>query len=234
MSQNHMRILLVEDDVSTRDAIASYLERENCLVTQVGDGQSALAKLSDHLYDLVILDLMLPNVSGERVCGIVRQTSSIPIIVLTGKANIDDKVMAFDLGVDDYMVKPFSPRELVARAKALVRRSCDKVTNNGDVRHFGDLEINFTSRKVRVRDKEVILTSSEFDLLSNLSASAGKAFSRMELVERVLGYDFEGYERTIDSHIKNLRQKISDDPKNPKWIHTVHGVGYRFEYVDGQ
>ena len=233
MSLNNMKILLVEDDVATREALVAYLKRENCLVTQVGDGQSALAKLTDRVYDLVILDLMLPRVSGERVIGIARQASSVPIIVLTAKTNIDDKVMIFDIGADDYMVKPFSPRELVARAKALIRRSCDKVTNHNDVRHFGDLVIDLTSRKVWVKESEVILTSSEFDLLANLSTSPAKAFSRMELVERVLGYDYEGYERTIDSHVKNLRQKISDDPKNPIWIHTVHGIGYRFEYVDG-
>ena len=163
MNNETRRILLVEDEKAIRDAVAAYLERENYWVTAVGDGQEALEEFQKHHFDLVVLDLMLPRVPGERVCRAIRDNSDVPIIMLTAKG------------------------------------------------------------------EEVDLTASEFKLLTTLSRYPGRVYSRMELVEKVLGYDFEGYERTIDSHVKNLRAKIGDNPRNPKWLHTVHGVGYRFE-----
>ena len=220
MSNETRRILLVEDEKAIRDAVTAYLERENYWVTAVGDGQDALEEFQKHHFDLVILDLMLPRVPGERVCRVIRDTSDVPIIMLTAKGEVEDRIIGLELGADDYLVKPFSPRELVARARALLRRV------HAD---SGELTIDVSGHKVLVSGEEIDLTASEFKLLTTLSRYPGRVYSRMELVEKVLGYDFEGYERTIDSHVKNLRAKIGDNPRSPKWLHTVHGVGYRFE-----
>lgn len=226
------RILLVEDEVAIREAVAGYLEREDYIVVQAGDGQEALDQFQQHCFNLIILDLMLPNVSGERVCRVVRETSDIPIIMLTAKGEIEDRIVGLELGADDYLVKPFSPRELVARVRALLRRAHTENEVAPDVRTYGDLAIDLSGHKVSVKGEEVELTASEFKLLVTLSRRPGRVFSRMELVEEVLGYDFVGYDRTIDSHMKNLRAKLGDDPRNPVWLHTIHGVGYRFDNPD--
>jgi two-component system response regulator RegX3 len=226
------RILLVEDEKAIRDAVAAYLERENYWVTLAGDGQVAIEEFQKHHFNLVILDLMLPRVSGERVCRVIRDTSDCPIIMLTAKGDVEDRIIGFELGADDYLVKPFSPRELVARVRALLRRAHIDTEPQREVLDFGELVIDISGHKVTVGGKEVDLTASEFKLLTTLSRYPGRVYSRMELVEKVLGYDFEGYERTIDSHVKNLRAKLGDDPKHPKWLYTVHGVGYRFEKPD--
>ena len=204
MSNETRRIMLVEDEKAIRDAVTAYLERENYWVTAIGDGQDALDEFAKHHFDLIILDLMLPRVPGERVCRTIRDNSDVPIIMLTAKGEVEDRIIGLELGADDYLIKPFSPRELVARVRALLRR------------------VHADSEPQRE-------AASEFKLLTTLSRYAGRVYSRMELVEKVLGYDFEGYERTIDSHVKNLRAKIGDNPRAPKWLHTVHGVGYRFE-----
>ena len=222
-------ILLVEDEKAIRDAVAAYLERENYRVTPAGDGQEALDEFEKGTFDLVILDLMLPRVSGERVCRVIREDSDVPIIMLTAKGEVEDRIIGLELGADDYFVKPFSPRELVARVRALLRRAHTDNEPQRETLTFGDLVIDITGHKVFVRDEEIELTASEFKLLTTLSRYPGRVYSRMELVEKVLGYDFEGYERTIDSHIKNLRAKIGDDPRNPTWLYTVHVIGYRFE-----
>lgn len=223
------RILLVEDEKSIRDAVAAYLERAGYWVTPAADGQEAVDAFSLHQFDLVILDLMLPRLPGEKVCRIIRDTSDVPIIMLTAKGEVEDRIVGFELGADDYLIKPFSPRELVARVRALLRRAHIDPEPQREVLDFGGLTIDLNGHKVLVNDEEVDLTASEFKLLTTLSRYPGRVYSRMELVEKVLGYDFEGYERTIDSHVKNLRAKIGDDPRNPRWIYTVHGVGYRFE-----
>ena len=204
MSNETRRILLVEDEKAIRDAVTAYLERENYWVTAVGDGQDALEEFQKHHFDLVILDLMLPRVPGERVCRVIRDTSDVPIIMLTAKGEVEDRIIGLELGADDYLVKPFSPRELVARSRALLRRVHADSEPQREVLEFGELTIDVSGHKVLVSGEEIDL-------------------------EKVLGYDFEGYERTIDSHVKNLRAKIGDNPRNPKWLHTVHGVGYRFE-----
>ncbi len=229
MSNEIRRILLVEDEKAIRDAVSAYLKAENYAVTAVGDGQEALDEFENHPFDLVILDLMLPRVSGERICRVIRDTSDIPIIMLTAKGEVEDRIIGLELGADDYLVKPFSPRELVARVRALLRRAHIDSEPQRETLTFGDLEIDVSGHKVFVNGEEVDLTASEFKLLTTLCRYPGRVYSRMELVEKVLGYDFEGYERTIDSHIKNLRAKIGDDPRNPKWLYTVHGIGYRFE-----
>ena len=223
------RILLVEDEKNIRDAVAAYLERAGYWVTPAADGQEAVDAFSLHQFDLVILDLMLPRLPGEKVCRIIRDTSDVPIIMLTAKGEVEDRIVGLELGADDYLIKPFSPRELVARVRALLRRAHIDSEPQREVLDFGGLTIDLNGHKVLVNDEEVDLTASEFKLLTTLSRYPGRVYSRMELVEKVLGYDFEGYERTIDSHVKNLRAKIGDDPHNPRWIYTVHGVGYRFE-----
>ena len=223
------RILLVEDEKNIRDAVAAYLERAGYWVTPAADGQEAVDAFSLHQFDLVILDLMLPRLPGEKVCRIIRDTSDVPIIMLTAKGEVEDRIVGLELGADDYLIKPFSPRELVARVRALLRRAHIDSEPQREVLDFGGLTIDLNGHKVLVNDEEVDLTASEFKLLTTLSRYPGRVYSRMELVEKVLGYDFEGYESTIDSHVKNLRAKIGDDPRNPRWIYTVHGVGYRFE-----
>ncbi|MFR4804267.1 MAG: winged helix-turn-helix domain-containing protein, partial [Eggerthellaceae bacterium] len=177
-------------------------------------------------FDLVILDLMLPRVPGERVCRAIRDNSDVPIIMLTAKGEVEDRIIGLELGADDYLVKPFSPRELVARARALLRRVHADSEPQREVLEFGELTIDVSGHKVLVNNEEIDLTASEFKLLTTLSRYPGRVYSRMELVEKVLGYDFEGYERTIDSHVKNLRAKIGDNPQ-PKVAARVHGVGYR-------
>ncbi len=222
-------ILLVEDDKAVREPVTAYLERDSYWVTAVGDGQDALDEFARHHFDLVILDLMLPRVPGERVCQTIRASSDVPIIMLTAKGEVEDRIIGLELGADDYLVKPFSPRELVARVHALLRRTRSADEPQREVMTFGELTIDIPGHKVTVDGKEVNLTAAEFKLLTTLARYPGRVFSRMELVEKVLDYDFEGYERTIDSHVKNLRAKIGDNPKDPKWLFTVHGVGYRFE-----
>ncbi len=229
MNSTTRRILVVEDEKNIREAVTAYLEKEGYWVTAVEDGSEALDEFSKHEFDVIILDLMLPKISGERVCKTIRDTSDVPIIMLTAKGEIEDRIIGLELGADDYLVKPFSPRELVARVRALLRRVNSDREPLREAMEYGELTIDMSGHKVLVSGEEVDLTASEFKLLTTLSRYPGRVYSRMELVEKVLGYDFEGYERTIDSHVKNLRAKLGDSPRNPKWLHTVHGVGYRFE-----
>jgi DNA-binding response OmpR family regulator len=228
------RILLVEGEPQTRSVVAACLEREGYWVTAVGDGAEALEAFAKHRYDAIVLDLNLPTVPGEEICRRIRDASDVPIIMLTAKGAEEERVAGLDLGADDYLVKPFSPRELVARVRALIRRSrADSEPQRSRV-SYGPLEIDLAGHKVFVDGREVDLTASEYKLLTTLSRYPGRVYSRMELVEKVLGYDFEGYERAIDSHVKNLRAKLGDDPKEPRFIHTVFGVGYRFEAPGGE
>lgn len=227
MAEERKKILLVEDEKSIRDAVQAYLEHEQYEVTPAEDGVIAIDRFEQEEFDLVILDLMLPRLSGEQVRNKIRETSLVPIIVLTAKGSIEDRVMNLELGADDYMVKPFSPRELVARARVLLRR-----TQGDDDKQridLGDIVIDMVGHKVFEKGVLIDMTASEYRLLVTLAKSPGRVFTRSELVRKVLGYDFEGYERSIDSHIKNLRAKLGDDPKNPTWLFTVHGIGYRFE-----
>lgn len=223
------RILLVEDDPTIRDGEKAYLERDGYEVETADDGEIALELFNKHTYDLVVLDLMLPKLSGERVCKAIRQTSDVPIIMVTAKGEVEDKIIGLELGADDYLVKPFSVRELVARVRALLRRVYADNDQYHEVLNFGDLEIDVTGHRVTLDGEEIEITASEFKLLVTLARYPGRVYSRMELVEGVLGYDYEGYERTIDSHVKNLRSKLKEDPKRPRFIYTVHGVGYRFD-----
>ncbi len=228
------RVLLVEDDTVIRDAVQAYLEREGYWVTPAADGAAALEAAARHAFDLVVLDLNLPKVSGEEVCRRLRDSSDVPIIMLTAKGTEEERIAGLELGADDYLVKPFSPRELVARVRALLRRAHAESDPQRDRLVFDGLEIDLKAHRVLLDGHEVELTASEFKLLVTLSRYPGRVYSRMELVEKVLGYDFEGYERAIDSHVKNLRSKLGDDPREPRFIHTVTGVGYRFEPTEAE
>ncbi|MDP2183676.1 MAG: response regulator transcription factor [Actinomycetota bacterium] len=223
------RVLVVEDEKAIREAVTAYLEKEGYWVTGAADGIAAIDAFDQHSFDLVVLDLMLPKASGEEVCRTIRDVSDVPIIMLTAKGELEDRVAGLELGADDYLVKPFSPRELVARVRALLRRAHVGAEPQRDRLVHGSLEVDVAAHKAFIGEEELDLTASEFKLLMTLARYPGRVYSRMELVEKVLGYDFEGYERTIDSHVKNLRAKLHDDPKQPTFIYTVHGVGYRFE-----
>jgi len=219
-------ILVVDDERKIRDLVRSYLEHDGYSVLVADSGQGALEAVERAHPDLVVLDLMLPDLTGEEVARSIRSRSSLPIIMLTAKAAEEDRVAGLRLGADDYLVKPFSPRELVARVEAVLRR-----TNGAAEERLafdaGSLVIDRGSREVLVGGEPVELTRSEFDLLHALASRPGRVYSRYELVTRVQGYDYEGYERTIDAHVKNLRRKLGDDPKRPRYVATVTGVGYR-------
>ena len=223
------RILVVEDDAAINRVVCSYLGKMGAMCTAAFSGTEGLMHLAGgEDFHLVITDLMLPGASGEEVLAAAR-AAAMPVVVLSARAAVADRVDLLRLGADDYLVKPFSPRELVARSRALLRRVHADSEPQREVLEFGELTIDVSGHKVLVSGEEIDLTASEFKLLTTLSRHPGRVYSRMELVEKVLGYDFEGYERTIDSHVKNLRAKIGDNPRSPKWLHTVHGVGYRFE-----
>lgn len=222
-------ILVIEDEEKISGIVSGYLKKEGFDTKVAGTGEEAL-KLLKGPFDLVILDLMLPDVSGEEICKIIRETSDAPIIMLTAKSGEDDRIKGLGLGADDYVVKPFSPRELVARVNAHLRRarrSAKKVMGFNN----GLLVIDTENREVVKNGFPVSLTSTEFRILAVLADKPGKVLTRLQIINIVQGYDFEGYDRTIDAHIKNLRHKIDDDPRNPIFIKTVHGVGYKFAGV---
>ena len=221
-------VLVVDDEKKIRDAVRSYLERAGYAVLQADSGERALEAATRATPDLVVLDLMLPDLSGEEVARTLREASDVPIIMLTAKAAEEDRVSGLRLGADDYLVKPFSPRELVARVEAVLRRAGGAGPEQTLSFDEGKLVIDRDAREVVLGGEPVTLTRSEFDLLCALASRAGRVFSRYELVTRVQGYDYEGYERTIDAHVKNLRRKLGDDPKAPRYVVTVTGVGYKF------
>jgi len=218
-------ILVVEDEEKIAEIVRVYLEREGFKVTTVGSGAEALSCLKEG-FDLVILDLMLPDIPGEEVCQTIRKDSDLPVIMLTAKIEEEDRIKGFSIGADDYVVKPFSPKELVARVKALLRR----IKGSKKILSFnkGDLIINSSRFEVKKANSPVVLTPTEFKLLRCLAEHPEQVFTRLQLVNVILGYDFEGYERTIDAHIKNIRHKIEDDPRNPSYIRTLYGIGYKF------
>ena len=223
------RILIVDDEASVREVASAYLEREGFLLEVADNGTAALQRIERRAPDLIILDLGLPGVSGEEVCRRVRARSDVPILMLTAKASEDQRVAGFELGADDYLLKPFSPRELVARVKALLRRSGSDAPLVAQ-RAFDDgrLLIDEASHQVLVAGEPVALTPSEYRLLLALSEYPGRVYTRLQLITRVQGHDYEGYERTIDAHVKNLRRKIERDPTHPSYVLTVLGTGYRF------
>lgn len=225
MSLKHKSILVVDDEENIVEVIKAYLEKEGCKVYTAHEGRRALAIARDENIDFVILDLMLPDIMGEEVCKEIRSFSDVPILMLTAKVNEADKIYGLDSGADDYLIKPFSPKELMARLRAIFRRTIN--TNETNISHkYGDLLINIEKMEVIKAGKAVELTSTEFKILALLVNNKGRIFSREELITKVLGYDYEGYDRTIDTHIKNIRQKIESN--GTKYITTVYGAGYKF------
>lgn len=222
-------VLIVDDEEKIRDVLASYLQKEGYHARMASSGKEALEILQDSV-DLVILDLMLPDISGEEVCRKIRQISSVPILMLTAKVEEEDRIKGLSIGADDYVIKPFSPREVVARIKAILRRISDHETL-ADRIAFGDLVIDTLKRQVYKSGECVSLTPVEYKFLSILARHPERAFSREELIQKVFGFDYKGCTRSVDQHIKNLRQKIESDPKNPSYIITVYGFGYRFGWT---
>ncbi len=223
------KIVVIDDEESVRDVVKAYLEKDGFTVYVAANGREGLALAERRNPDLIILDLMLPDVSGEEICQEVRSRSDVPIVMLTAKASEEERVGGLVAGADDYLVKPFSPRELVARVRAVLRRTRGVETPLVEILRFdeGRLEIDTVKRAVLRDGEPVDLTPNEYKLLLALARYPGRAYSRFELVNRVQGYDFEGYERTIDVHVKNLRKKIEPDPSKPRFVETVTGVGYR-------
>ncbi len=220
-------VLVVDDERKIRELVRSYLEREGYSVLLADTGARALEVVERARPDLVVLDLMLPDLPGEEVARSVRTHSDVPIIMLTARAGEEDRVAGLRLGADDYLVKPFSPRELAARVEAVLRRAGGGRGEGPMSFDQGGLVIDRERREVTVEGRPVELTRSEFDLLLALASRPGRVYSRYELVTRVQGYDFEGYERTVDAHVKNLRRKLGDDPRRPRFVVTVTGVGYK-------
>jgi DNA-binding response OmpR family regulator len=223
-----IKVLLIEDENRIREMIKDYLESEGFLVTEAENGTEGLEKFHSSEYTIIVLDVMLPGVDGWTVCREIRKSSEIPIIMLTARSEEYDKLFGFELGADDYLTKPFSPKELVARMKAVLKRGkgISGIGNNASIFEYKDLWINLDSRKVTIHDETVDMTPKEFDLLSFLVKNPEKVFTREQLLNRVWGYEFGGDYRTIDTHIKMLRESLK---QYRSIIVTVWGVGYKFE-----
>ncbi|WP_301170911.1 response regulator transcription factor [Brevibacillus nitrificans] len=221
-------ILLVDDEPQIVEILSSYLQKDGFHVVTAETGNEALEMASSLHPDCIILDLMLPDLGGEEICQKIRLHSRVPILMLTAKSGETDRIHGLEIGADDYLVKPFSPRELVARVRAVLRRAGDYQALTDQVT-VGDLYLSLGDKRVRKKDDWLELTPNEYRLLTTLCRYPGRTWSREELVAQVLGYDYDGFDRTIDTHVKNLRHKIEDDPKNPVYIKTVYGFGYRFE-----
>jgi len=222
------KILLVEDEDRIREMIKEYLENEGFIVTEAIDGADALEKFKSFEYDMMVLDVMLPRVDGWSVCREVRRTSSIPMLMLTARGEEYDRLFGFELGVDDYIVKPFSPKELVARMKAVLKRSRNAAGNgfSAELFEYKGLSVNISSRRVAIDGKNIDMTPKEFDLISFFVKNRDRVFTREQLLNQVWGYEFGGDYRTVDTHIKMLRESLGE---YRGLIVTVWGVGYRFE-----
>jgi two-component system alkaline phosphatase synthesis response regulator PhoP len=225
------KILVVDDERNIVELLKYNLEKEGYEVLSAYDGFEAVNIAKQDRPDLIILDIMLPGQGGLEVCRILRKETKIPIIMATAKGEEIDKILGLELGADDYVTKPFSPRELVARVKAVLRRTSSK-TEEKDELVFEDLTINLVKHEVRLKGEEVDLKPKEFDLLKLLATNPGKVFTRDFLLEQLWGYDYLGDTRTVDVHMRRLRQKIEEDAANPRFLKTVHGIGYKFQYEE--
>jgi two-component system, OmpR family, alkaline phosphatase synthesis response regulator PhoP len=220
-------ILVVDDEPKIVKLAQDYLEQSGFRVMSAADGTTAIARTRHERPDLVVLDLNLPAMDGIDVCRALRRESDVPIIMLTARDAETDRLIGLELGADDYITKPFSPRELVARVRAVLRRVHGEVRQAGMIRARG-LEIDLSGHSVTRRGEEVHLTPSEFTLLTVLAQHPGQVFSREQLLERLYGVAYDGFARSVDAHIKNLRQKLEDDPANPRYVLTIYGIGYKF------
>ncbi len=221
------KILVVEDEKKLVKILRGYLEQAGFTVVTADDGQQALAVFRHEMPALVLLDLNLPKIDGLDVCRALRKESNTPVIMVTARVEETDRLVGLELGADDYIVKPFSPREVVARVRAVLRRT-EGETARPETLGAGELTIDLAKHTVRIKDRPVELTPTEFELLSVMMQNPGRVFTRLQLLDRVQGQAFEGYERTIDAHIKNLRQKLEPDSRTPRYLLTVFGVGYKF------
>jgi DNA-binding response OmpR family regulator len=222
-------VLVAEDDPKQAELVRRYLHREEYTVRVVGDGRSAIDEVRRNRPDLLVLDLMMPGVDGLDVCRVLRREYDLPVLMVTARAGADDKLLGFDLGADDYLTKPYDPRELMARVRSLLRRAQRPASA---ALRLGDLVLDPVRHEVRVGQRAVPCTPAEFRILNTLVAAPDQVFSRGQLVEQAYGLDGHITERTIDQHIMNLRKKIEDDPRDPDYLRTVYGVGYKI--TDGR
>ncbi len=230
METSMATILVVDDEPNIREVVGLYLRRDGHEVVLAADGDEALRLHRERQPDLVVLDLMLPRVNGLEVCRRMQAERRVPLIMLTARGDEEDRIIGLGVGADDYVVKPFSPRELAARVTAVLRRVHDGANRLADARIFesNELRVDPNSREVRVRGQAVILTAREFDLLHYLASNPGRVFTRDQLMDAVWGYDFAAEPSTVTVHMRRLREKIEDDPAEPRFLLTVWGVGYRF------
>ncbi len=222
------KILIVDDERKIVDIIRAYLDKNNFTTYVAYDGSSAMDIMKAKSPDLIILDLMLPGMSGWDICRELRKTSQVPIIMLTARDEVEDKIVGLELGADDYLTKPFNPNELVSRVRAILRRTSDNASTQNLIK-LANITLDQYKRTVFRDEKAIELTPTEFDLLSTMAKNPGRVYTRIQLLDILQGEAYEGYERTIDSHVKNLRKKIEPNPDKPIYILTVHGVGYKLE-----
>lgn len=223
----HQTVFIVDDDPKLTKLLKTYFDKEGFVTYLAHEGTNAVEAIKEKKPDLVILDLMLPGMDGWEICRRLRKDSDVPIIMLTARDEETDRVSGLEMGADDYVSKPFSPREVIARAKAILRRT-QKPTEKVEPIRAGSLLIDIERHLVKKGNVALDVTPTEFKILELLVTNSGRVLTRLQIVERVQGYAFEGYERTIDAHMKNLRRKIEDNPRDPQYILTVYGVGYRF------
>lgn len=219
-------VLIVEDDKKLAELVQTYFHKEGFATIVVHDGLSGVRLAEERRPDILVLDLMLPGLDGWEVCRRIRKNSDVPIIMLTARDEETDRLIGLEIGADDYVTKPFSPREVVARAKVILRRTHKQPLSQ--ITRIGSLLIDTGSHEVRKGDEKIELTPTEFKILELFTANSGRVLSRLQIVEKIQDYAFEGYDRTIDAHVKNLRRKIEDNPKEPRLIQTVYGLGYKF------
>jgi two-component system, OmpR family, alkaline phosphatase synthesis response regulator PhoP len=228
MEMTAKRILVVDDELQIVKVLRAYLEKAGFQVVTAGDGNTALTAFRQSRPDFVILDLNLPGIDGLDVCRTLRRNSNVPIMMLTARVEEADRLIGLELGADDYVVKPFSPREVVARVRTIFRRTTAEPAKS-EIMRAGSLTIDLGGHSVTRENHPIDLTPTEFSILVTLANQPKRVLSRMQIMEQAMGESFEGYERTIDAHVKNLRNKLEPDPKKPSFIHTVFGVGYKFE-----
>ena len=228
MNTVRAHILVAEDDPKQGELVRRYLEHEGWAVTLVGDGRAAVEEVRRREPDVVVLDIMMPNVDGLDACRILRFESEVPIVFVTARSTEDDLLLGLDLGADDYITKPYSPRELVARIRTLLRRTRVQAGQAAEVLGWGGLEIDTRRHEIRVDGRRAAVTPKEFAIAVALASEPGKAFGRLELLDAAFGFDHDVLERTVDVHLGNLRKKVEADPTQPRWFLTVYGVGYAF------